>query len=162
ANGDAGKDAVRKLAGEQERLAERAKKLEEQLNSAAAGRQPAGNQQSINTQQSTLSNRAAASAASDAAKELDRQKLSERRQQTADAMRSATEEPKGGRGNTASRSTDDPRAQAGTQQELARALDRVADRMAAGVGARDGESQKLSDQRARAQELRDQLNATAQ
>jgi len=136
--GDAGKDAVRKLAGEEERLAGRARKLQDSLK------------------------RGSGAAAGNAAKDIEREKLAERMQQSAESLRGATDEPKGGRGNTASRSTDDPRSQAGTQQELARALDRVADRLAPGVGAQDGESQKLSDQRARAQELRDKLNSTAQ
>src|SRR5262249_49224557 len=184
AQGEAGKDAVRRLAGEQERLADRARKLQEQLRQSSVNSQQSsvsrqssvdgqqssvsqqssvnGQQSSVNGQQSSVNSRAVAAAASEAAKELDRQKLAERMQQTADALRAATEEPKGGRGNTASRSTDDARAQTGSQQELARALDRVADRMAPGVGAQDGESKKLSDQRTRAQELRDQLNATAQ
>jgi hypothetical protein len=82
-------------------------------------------------------------------------------QQAADAMRSATEEPRGGRGNTAPRSSDDPRTQAGPAQELARALDKAADKLSSASGARDGESQKLSDQRARAQALRDKLNNTS-
>jgi len=80
--------------------------------------------------------------------------------QTADAMRAATQDPKGGRGSTAPRSTDDPRAQAVAQQELARTLEKAADKLASAAGARDGDAQKLSEQRARAQELRVQLNET--
>ena len=76
-------------------------------------------------------------------------------------MRAATEDPKGGRGNTAPRSTDDPRAQASSQQELAKALEKAADKLASATGSQDGESQKLSEQRARAQELREQLNETS-
>jgi hypothetical protein len=81
--------------------------------------------------------------------------------QSADAMRAATEDPKGGRGNTASRSTDDPRAQSASQQELAKALDQAADRLASASGSADGESQKLSAQRARSQELREGLAETS-
>jgi len=81
--------------------------------------------------------------------------------ETAEAMRAATEDPKGGRGNTASRSTDDPRSQASSQQDLAKALEKAADRLASASGSQDGESQKLSEQRARAQALRDQLNETS-
>jgi hypothetical protein len=80
--------------------------------------------------------------------------------QAADAMRAATQDPKGGRGSTAPRSTDDPRAQAVAQQELARTLEKAADKLASAAGARDGDAQKLSEQRARAQELREQLNET--
>jgi hypothetical protein len=94
------------------------------------------------------------------AKDLDRQKLPERMRQSADAMRATTEESKG-RGNTAPRPTDDPRALAASQQELAKALEKAADRLASATGSQDAESQKLSEQRARAQELRDRLNETS-
>ena len=163
--GDAAKDTVRRLAGEQERLAERTRKLEQSLKqssnqSARGGQQAAGgSQQADGGRQSSAKNTAAA--AGEAAKDIERRKVVDRMQQTADAMRAATEDPKGGRGNTASRVSDDPRALAGSGQELARALDKVADRLASATGAQDGESQKLSDQRTRAQELRDKLNATA-
>jgi hypothetical protein len=153
AQGDAGKDAVRKLAGEQDRLAERAKKLQEALKQQGSqGSQGArGAQGAAQTQ----------AAAGDVAKDIERQRLSERMRQSADAMRAATEDPKGGRGNTASRSTDDPRAQSASQQELAKALDQAADRLASASGSADGESQKLSAQRARSQELRERLAETS-
>ncbi|MGH9139751.1 MAG: hypothetical protein ACRD2I_01270, partial [Vicinamibacterales bacterium] len=61
----------------------------------------------------------------------------------------------------APRSTDDPRAQAPAQQELAKALEKAADKLAAATGSQDGESQKLSEQRARAQELRERLSETS-
>jgi len=154
AQGEAGKDAVRRLAGEEERLAERARKLQEALQQQASAKGADG----AKGAKGTDSDRGAAG---DVAKELQRERLSERMQQTADAMRAATEESRGGRGSTAPRSSDDPRAQAGPAQELARALDKVADKLSSATGARDGESQKLSDQRARAQELRDKLNDTA-
>jgi hypothetical protein len=81
--------------------------------------------------------------------------------QTAEAMRAAAENPKGARDNTASRSTDDPRAQVSAQQELATALDKAADKLAVAGGSQDADSQKLSQQRARAQELRERLNETS-
>jgi collagen triple helix repeat protein/uncharacterized protein DUF4175 len=161
--GEAGKDAVRKLAGEQDRLAERARKLEDSLKQSASGaRQAADAARQPQPKGQSSDPAKTAAAAADAAKELGRQQLADRMQRAGDAMRAGTEEPKGGRGNTAPRSAADPRAQASTEQELARALDRVADRMSSGTAAgQDGESQKLSDQRARAQELRDRLNGTA-
>lgn len=167
AQGDAGKDAVRRLAGEQDQLAERARKLQDALTQqskgaggarradaakGAAGAQDRGDR---------AANAQMQAAAGDVAKEIERQRLSERMRQAADAMRAAAEDPKGGRGSTASRSTDDPRAQAASQQELARALEKAADRLASASGAQDGESQKLSEQRARAQELREKLNETS-
>ena len=162
--GDAAKDTVRRLAGEEERLAERTRRLEQSLKeSAEGGRQADGRQADGGRASASGAKNAAgiAAAAGDAAKEIARQKVADRMQQASDAMRAATEEPKGGRGSTASRVSDDPRAQAGAQQELARALDKVADRLASATGAQDGEAQKLSDQRARAQALRDKLNGTA-
>jgi hypothetical protein len=147
AQGDAGKDAVRKLAGEQGRLAERAQQLQDALTQQA--------------QRAEGGKKGAQSAAGDVAKDIERQRLSERMRQTADAMRAATEDPKGGRGNTASRSTDDPRTQASSQQELARALEKAADTLASASGSQDGDSQKLSEQRARAQELRERLKDTS-
>jgi hypothetical protein len=154
AQGEAGKDAVRRLAGEEERLADRARKLQDALKQQASAKGADG----AKGVKGTESERGAAG---DVAKELQRERLSERMQQTADAIRATTEESRGGRGSTAPRSSDDPRAQAGPAQELARALDKVADKLSSATGARDGESQKLSDQRARAQELRDKLNDTA-
>jgi hypothetical protein len=92
---------------------------------------------------------------------MDRQRLPERMQQAADAMRAATEDPRGGRASTGPRSSDDARALAAPEQDLARALDKVADKLASASGAQDGQSQKLSDLRARAQELRDKLSNTS-
>jgi hypothetical protein len=156
AQGDAGKDAVRRLAGEEERLAERARKLQQALKqqAAAKGADPRGPAGAKGTDPSKTT-------AADAARQLERERVTERMQQTADAIRSATEESKAGRGNTAPRSSDDPRAQAAPASELARALDKVADKLSSATGARDGETQKLSDQRARAQELRDKLAETS-
>ena len=153
APGDAARDAVRRLAGEEERLGERTRKLQEGLKQQATSK----GAESI---RGNKGDEGARGAAGDVARELERQRLSERMQQTADAMRGATEESRAGRGSTAPRSSDDVRAQAGPAQELARALDKAADKLGAAAGARDGESQKLSDQRARAQALRDRLNDT--
>ena len=164
AQGDAGRDAVRKLAGEQRRLADRAKKLQDSLKQQAAAKSPngaAGAQSAAKDRADRAASAQTQAAAGDVAKDIERQRLSERMRQAADAMRAATEDPKGGRGNTASRSTDDPRAQSSSQQELARALEKAADRLASATGSQDGDSQKLSEQRARAQELRERLNDTS-
>jgi hypothetical protein len=157
AQGEAGKDAVRRLAGEEERLAERARKLQDALKQQAAanGAGPRG-------AAGAKGNDATKTTAGDAAKQLERERVTERMQQTADAIRgAAAEESKAARGNTAPRSSDDPRSQAAPAAELARALDKVADKLSSASGARDDETQKLSDQRARAQELRDKLAETS-
>src|SRR6185503_753694 len=115
--GDAGKDAVRRLAGEEERLAERARKLQEALKQQSdVARLPAPRsvegKGSPSTERDASGRASAAAAAGDVARDLDQQRVAERMQQTADAMRAATQEPRGGRGSTASRSSDEPRAQA--------------------------------------------------
>jgi hypothetical protein len=134
--GEAGKDAVRRLAGEQERLAERARRLQDGLKEQTAG---------VET-----------------AKELERQRLADRMQQSAEAMRSAAERSAGGqRGSTAPppSGVDQAKGQAGTQEELARALDRTADRLSSATGApKDAEEGKLSAQLARAQELQERID----
>lgn len=124
--GNAGEDARRRLAAEQERLAERTDRLGE------AARQLA---------------RAGAAGESDdrqamaaASRELDRQQLGERMRQSAQALRQP-----GAAGAT------------GKSEELARALDKVAERLGAATGAQDAETAKLSEQLARTQELRDRL-----
>jgi ElaB/YqjD/DUF883 family membrane-anchored ribosome-binding protein len=84
-------------------------------------------------------------------------------QQSAEAMRAATAEARGLRGSTAPPdTTQQARGQVGAQQDLARALDKVAETLASSTGAQDSESRKLSDQIARAQELRQGLNQLGQ
>jgi hypothetical protein len=99
----------------------------------------------------------------DAARELEGQRIAERMQQAAEAMRAATADARGLRGSTAQPdTTQQARGQAGAQQDLARALDKVADKLASASGAKDSESRKLSDQLARAQELRQGLQQLGQ
>ena len=157
AQGDAGKDAVRRLSGEEERLAERARKLQGSLKQQAEG---SGQRAQGTPGSDARDNARTQAAAGDGARDMDRQRLAERMQQAADGMRAATEEPRGSRGNAEPRSGDDARALSAPEQDLARALDKVADKLASASGTQDGQSQKLSDQRARAQELRDKLNNT--
>lgn len=82
-------------------------------------------------------------AMSEAGREIDNQKLAGRMRESAQAMRQ-------GQGA-------EQKAAAGAD-ELARALDRVAERLGSADGARDAEASRLSDQLARTQELRDRLN----
>ena len=104
-----------------------------------------------------------AQAAGDAARELEGQRVAERMQQTAEAMRAATADARGLRGSTAQPdTTQQARGQVGAQQDLARALDKVADKLASASGATDSESRKLSEQLARAQELREGLQRLGQ
>jgi hypothetical protein len=81
-------------------------------------------------------------------------------QQSADAMRAAADRGNGTqRGNTAAGpQSGEARTEASAQDAMARELDRVADKLAAGTNAKDGESKKLSDQLARVQQQRDALD----
>ena len=135
------KDTARRLAGEQERLAERTKALQEDLKRQAAGGAAGGDQNKDKNAQA---------AAGAAARQLEQQRLAERMQQAADAMRG------GGQ-----KSGADPSKGAGqSAQEMARALDKTADTLA-GATATTGETRKLSEQLARAQQLRERLDNTS-
>jgi Domain of unknown function (DUF4175) len=149
---DTAKEAVRRLAGEQERLADRARGLQESLE-----RQAGGGNRAAATDKDRAQTQAAAG---EAARELQRQRTAERMQQSADAMRAAADRGQATqRGTTAAGAeSGETRTQASTQEAMARELDRVADRLAAGTGAKDGESKKLSDQLARVQQQRDALD----
>jgi hypothetical protein len=147
---NASQDALRRLAGEQERLAERVKRLQQGLKQQAAGAASAGSK-----------DKNAQAAVGDAARELERQRLAERMQQSADEMRAqAAAGDDKTRAEAARGAGTDRRAQAGSQQEMARALDTLADKLGGATGAKD-DSRKLSEQLARAQELRDRLANTS-
>jgi hypothetical protein len=109
-------------------------------------------------------------AAGDAARDLERQRLAERMEQSAADMRAqagdaARKPAPDGSGEkppaeTVKGAGQDPRAPAITPQELARSLDKLADKLGGATGAND-DVRKLSEQLARAQELRDRVNNTA-
>jgi hypothetical protein len=122
--GEAGQDALRRLAGEQERLADRARRLQQGL-----GQQPG----------------------TDAAKEIERERIPDRMRQSAEQLRSAAAQPDPGADRNLTKSA------AAAQEEVARALDKVANGLSTGDQPRDDESRKLSEQLARAQALRDQI-----
>ena len=133
-----GKDAVRRLAGEEERLANRTRRLQESLKQLGQS--------------------------AEAGKELERQGVADRMQKSADAMRAAADRGPGfARGNTAppgqSPAVEEARGQVGAQLDVARALEKTADRLASAAGgSKDGESGKLSSQLARTQELQERIN----
>ncbi|MFA5907166.1 MAG: DUF4175 family protein [Vicinamibacterales bacterium] len=129
APGSAGEDARRRLAAEQERLADRTERLGESVRQLA---KDAPEAEADDRQ-----------AMSEAARELVRGKIAERMRQSAQSMRQAP--PEGG---------DGP----GKPDELARVLDKVAERLGSATGAQDSEAAKLSEQLARTQELRDRLS----
>jgi hypothetical protein len=77
-------------------------------------------------------------ATEDAARELEKQNVASRMRQAADALRQGTE-----------RRTE--------QEDVAKALDRVAEQLGTASGAQDANARRQSDQLARTQELRDKL-----
>ena len=141
--GDAAKDALRRLAGEQQRLAGRAQKLQQGLKEQAAAAAGSGDPQGERQ------------ASAQASRDLERQKIAERMRQSADELRAAAGEAGGGK--SAKDRPADPRSGAGATQEMARALDKAADTLASAGGDRDALSRKLSDQMARARDLRNRL-----
>ena len=128
ASGAPGDDARRKLAAEQERLADRTDRLGETVKQLANG-----------AAQNDPEKR---QAMTDASRELDQQRLSERMRESANAMRQGA--------NGDSQATAKP-------DDLARGLDKVAERLGAATGGRDSDTAKLSEQLAKTQELRDRL-----
>jgi Domain of unknown function (DUF4175) len=139
-----GQDAQRRLAGEEERLADRLRRMEDGLKQQASGSAPPepGAKPGAAGGGDKADAKAMQQAAGEAARDIERQRLAERMQQSADAMRS---------GGTSKNSAD-------AQQEIARALDRVADRLTSAGKGGDEESRKLTGQLSRARELRDRLD----
>ena len=88
---------------------------------------------------------------------MDRQRLGQRMQQSAEAMRAAAGQPDAkanGNNPAAPASNGTPAA----QEDIARTLDRLADSLAAASRQGDDESHKLSTNLSRAQELRERLD----
>jgi hypothetical protein len=146
--GDAAKDALRRLAGEQERLADRARRMEDALKQIASGAQGAGSGKDTQADRQR--------AAADAARDLERQRLAERMQEAAEQLRSAS-------GGDSAR-TDPGKAKeqaakaASTEQNVAQSFERIADALGAAQGSGDDSSGKLADQRRRAQGLQQEID----
>jgi hypothetical protein len=136
------RDALRRLAGEEERLASRTSQLQQTLKDQGSQGQPD-------------KNAARDQAVSAAAREFAERRVPDAMKDASDAMRAASDQA--GRGSPGAQD-DTLQASASKQQELAKALDRLADKLASAGSAGDAESQKLSNERARAQELRDRID----
>ncbi len=151
-SGESGREALRRLASDEERLAERVHRLQDSLERQAAGvksdrsadAQPAGD--------------ALGDAAREAAREIDRQRIADRMQQSADQMRAAAGGVESGKPPSQPASTA---ATLAAQQEIARALEKTADTLASATGGNDKEARRLIDQLARAQELRQRIDSLA-
>jgi hypothetical protein len=146
--GQSAKDGLRRLAGEQERTAERARRLQQGLSQqGAAGAAGPKDSQDKSAQQTVAQ----------AARDFEQQRVGDRMQQSADQMRAAAAQPEAP-GKASGAEQDVTRAAAATGRDLARALDKLADTLARAEGPRDDESRKLSEQRARAQELHERID----
>ena len=136
-------DASRRRAGEQDRLADRTGRLEQ------AVKQLAGASGIEERQRSALN---------EAARELDRQRLSDRMRNAARAERQAGE----GRAGQAPQQSPQQSAQnsnAGREgQAIASALDQIAERLGSANGQSEA-SQQLSEQLSRIRELREKLTS---
>ena len=180
--GQASGDALRRLAGEQDRLAERLQRVQQGLQQQGT---PGGTPRSGGAPGTPSADPAKLQqAASDAAKDIQNQRLAERMQQSADAMRRSANGQSGqssGQSSSSQPSSSQPSGQpstssdgqttngtptaragapnqAGAQQELARALDKLADRLNLVDTPQDDESRRLNDQVARARDLRDRMD----
>jgi hypothetical protein len=129
--GKPGEDARRKLAGEQERLADRADRLGKSVGQMS---KPGSDPSSDPDEQRAMS---------DAARELEKEKIGERMRQSAQSIKSGAGSREPGDGSR--------------PEDLAKALDKVAEKLGAATGARDAETERLSSNLARTQELRDKL-----
>jgi len=150
APGADGGDVRRRLAAEEDRLAGRAERLAEKLSQQGAKQAPFGRAQA--------DGKDVREALAEASRELERQRVTERMSQTARELRGAAEGRSGARED---RSGSQDRALRGTQEDIARGLERLADQLAHALGGRDKESQRLSDDLTRAQQLREQMQATS-
>jgi hypothetical protein len=132
--GEGSTDALRRMAGEKERLADRVEQLERGIRQLAAG--------ADDTQRPPLA---------EASRELEQQAVGRRMRETASRMRAAADPQREQRdGPTVPRLAE-------SEQQIARSLETVVRRLGAAGGDRDRESGQLSDQLARMQELRDRL-----
>ena len=139
--GAVGSDGLRKLAGEQQRLADRTRRVQDGLREQAAA--IAGTPDKPGTQ----------AAVGNVARDLDRQRLPERMQQSAEQLRAAA-------GASEARAAQDAAAKAASaQQAVAREMDALAEKIANAREPEDDASQRLAAQRARAQELRSEIDA---
>jgi hypothetical protein len=131
--GPGGDDARRRLAAEQERLADRTDRLGEAARALADA--PLTR---TRDEEGAESRRSAA----EAAETIRRERLAERMRESADALRRA----------------DRAGEQAGRARDRARSLDQVAGQLGAATGGADRETERLSEQLSRTNELRDRVN----
>jgi hypothetical protein len=142
--GAVGSDALRRIAGEQQGLADRTRRVQDGLRAQAAA--IAGTPDHPGTQ----------AAVGPVSRDFDRQRLPERMQQSAEQLKAAAGAPD-------SRSAQDTAAKAAAaQQAVAREMDTFAEQIANAREPQDAASNRLAEQRARAQRLRGEIDQLAQ
>lgn len=134
-------DALRRLAGEKERLADRVDKLQNSVKQLAGADRANGRD-------------AGAVGAVDT--ELERQRLPQRMRDSASAIRAAAGDSHGAASGAAG--ALDPARQSAVEQDLARALDRVAEKIGSASGAQNADARRLSDRLAETRDARDRLS----
>jgi hypothetical protein len=145
AEGPGNLDARRRLAGEKERLADRTDALQRDARAMAKGGTP---QDGAGSETSTQ--------LAEVARDLEKQQLGQRMRDTADQMRK-------GAGAASDGLDKEPTAteritMAEAEEQIARALDGIVDRFAAGAA----ETRQLTGQLDRSREIRDRLNSLEQ
>ncbi|MDE3155256.1 MAG: hypothetical protein KGN76_09140, partial [Acidobacteriota bacterium] len=137
------RDALRRLAGVKQRLADRTRQVEQglrQLMKQGASGPGAGATRDQPREQALAA----------AADELARQRVVARMRESAGEMQQAAADPK---------KPIDPAARVAAEQQLAQALDKVSNALADAGATGSAEARKLADQLARVQQLRDRLDA---
>ena len=124
----ADRQATQWLATEEEQLVARLRMLQERLKQSSAA--------------DAKTKDKSAQAAAAAARELERQRLADRMQKSADDLRTA----------------EDPRGQARVEGEFAQTLDAVADTLAAAGPGRDAAAERVASELAQVQQLRERLD----
>jgi hypothetical protein len=136
-------------------MADRARRLQQGLGQQGAPA-PGGGDPKDGKDSQGSKDRNAQQTVAQAARDFEQQRVAERMQQSAAEMRAAAGQPETDKTSGAER--DAEKAAAATGRDLARTLDKLADTLARAEAPRDDESRKLSEQRARAQELRDRID----
>ncbi len=133
APGPGGDDARRRLAAEQDRLADRTERLREAARELGAeSRGTAGDAEAAESRE----------AARQAAQAIEQERLAERLRESAGALRQPDRSPRA----------------ASEGRDVARALDQIAGALGASAGSRDTETARLSEQLARTNELRERVD----
>jgi hypothetical protein len=138
-------DMLRRLAGEEDRLTDRARQLEDRLNAIA--RAPDTGRGADR----------GADAVAGVARDFERERLSDRMRETADELRARSSSSRG-----TARDVPSADAKRGSrhQEDLAHALERLADRLADAGGDRD--SRRLSEKLAQTERLKESLDRLSQ